>query len=268
MSPDVLFWLALAVKMTAGSALVLASTITAQRAGPLVGALIATTPATTSVAYILIAIDHDDAFVAQSALGTLAINAVTAFYSLVYVKLAQRYSSWLCVTGAFGSWLVLAWFVQAHAWTLPQAILLNVVVLPFCVGLARAERHAPMPRVPITWPDLALRAATVALLIAAVVALSFRIGPTAIGVLATFPTGYLCIMIILHRRVGGPAAAAVIAHGMMGLVGFAFAVVVLHLTAVPLGRVAALILTLALAIAWNLGLFVLSQIRKPVVRHV
>src|SRR4051794_14105208 len=81
MSPDDFFWLALAVKMTVGASLVLASTIAAQRTGPLVGALIATTPATTSVAYVLIAIDHDDAFVAQAALGTLAINAITAFYS-------------------------------------------------------------------------------------------------------------------------------------------------------------------------------------------
>ncbi len=268
MSPDAPFWLALAIKMTAGAALVLASTITAQRAGPLVGALIATTPATTAVAYILIAIDHDDAFIAQSALGTLAINAVTVIYSLVYVKLAQRQPMLLCVTGAFGTWLALAWFVQAHAWTLPQAILFNLVVFPFAIGLVRDERHAPMPRVPISWPDLALRAAMVALLVAAVVALSFRIGPTAIGVLATFPTGYLCIMIILHRRVGGRATAAVIAHGMLGLVGFACAVVVLHLTAVPLGRVAALSLALAVAIAWNLALFVLSHLRKPVARHV
>src|SRR5688572_9198772 len=100
MSPDLYFWFTLVVKMAAGSALVLLSTIVAQRSGPLIGALIATTPATTSVAYVLIAIDHNDAFVAQSALGTHAVNAVTLIYSVIYVKLAQRQPTIISAGGA------------------------------------------------------------------------------------------------------------------------------------------------------------------------
>jgi hypothetical protein len=66
-------------------------------------------------------------------------------------------------------------------------------------------------------------------------------------------------MIILYRRVGGPAAAAVMAHSMGGFVGFACALIALHLTAVPLGRAAALVLALAIAIVWNLMLFAASR---------
>ena len=64
----------------------------------------------------------------------------------------------------------------------------------------------------------------VALLVGTVVTLSFRIGPTASGNLAVFPIVLTSIMIILHRRVGGPATAAVMANAVIGLGGFAIAV--------------------------------------------
>ena len=54
------------------------------------------------------------------------------------------------------------------------------------------------------------RSSLVALLVATVVLLSFRIGPTGTGVLAVFPIIYTSIMVILHHRVGGPATAAVV----------------------------------------------------------
>ncbi len=102
-----------------------------------------------------------------------------------------------------------------------------------------------MPPLRTRWYDLVLRAALVAMLVGVVVSLSFRIGPAGSGILAVFPIVLISIMIILHRRVGGPPTAAVMANAVLGLVGFAFACVVLHFAAVPLG--AAIGLTLALA---------------------
>jgi hypothetical protein len=268
MSSAVLFWLTLALKMTAGAALVSLSTYTAQRAGPLIGSLIATLPSTTSVAYVLIAIDHGDAFVAESALASLAINAVTAVFSVIYVKLAQRYSIAICIAAAMAAWLLMSWFVQSHVWTLAEALIFNILTFPLGIWLVSRERHAPMPRVPVRWYDLGLRAAAAAILVGAVAMLSFSIGATAIGVLAVFPIGYLCIMMILHTRVGGRASAAVIAHGLTGLAGFAAATTLLSLTAVPLGRTAALVLAFSTSVAWNAGVFALARWRTPAVRHV
>ena len=84
----------------------------------------------------------------------------------------------------------------------------------------------------------------VALLVGAVVTLSFRIGPTGSGVLAVFPVIYTSIMLILHRRVGGPATAAVLANAVFALAGFGAALLTLHLAAVPLGSALALIAAL------------------------
>ena len=78
MSPDFLFWLALAIKMAVAALFVIAATVTAERAGAAIGALVATLPVSAGPAYVFLALDHDAAFIAQSALASLALNAVTA----------------------------------------------------------------------------------------------------------------------------------------------------------------------------------------------
>jgi hypothetical protein len=101
--------------------------------------------------------------------------------------------------------------------------------------------------------DLALRAAMVAVLVGLVVSLSFRIGPASSGVLAVFPVILISIMLIMHHRVGGAAAAAIMANVVLGLVGFALACVVLHFTAEPLGSGVGLSLALATSVGWSLS---------------
>jgi hypothetical protein len=59
--------------------------------------------------------------------------------------------------------------------------------------------------------------------------------------------------LILHRRVGGPPTAAVMANAVLGLVGFAFACVVLHYTAEPFGVAIGLTLALTTSVAWGLA---------------
>ncbi|MBI4275001.1 MAG: hypothetical protein HY659_09920, partial [Rhizobiales bacterium] len=93
-----------------------------------------------------------------------------------------------------------------------------------------------------------------ACLVASVVTLSFRIGAAATGILAAFPIVFTSIMLLLNLRVGGPAAAAVLANAVLGLAGFGAAVLTLHLAAVPFGSPVALILALIVSIVWNLSL--------------
>jgi hypothetical protein len=259
LSPDAVYWIGLVFKMVAAAGVVLAATVIAERAGPLIGSLIATLPVSTGPAYILLAFDHDDAFIARSALASVAINIATAFYSVTYAKLAQRHSLPVCLSAGLVSWFAAALFVHVVDWTLLTAILANAIVFPIGIYLVRDLRHAPMPRVPARWYELLIRALGVALLMGAVVTLSFVIGPQATGILAVFPITYTSIMFILYRRVGGPAAAAVPAHGLSGLVGFGAAMVTIHLAAVPLGAAPAIVLAFAVSIAWNLMLFAVNR---------
>ncbi len=75
--PPTFFALTLIVKMAVTAGFVLAATVTAERAGPLVGGLVATLPIGAGPVYVFLALDHDAHFIAQSAVDSLAINAST-----------------------------------------------------------------------------------------------------------------------------------------------------------------------------------------------
>ena len=259
MSPDLYFALTLVVKMAVTAAFLLAATITAERAGPLIGGLVATLPISAGPVYIFLALDHDAQFIAQSALGSLVTNAYNIIFAFSYAVLAQRSSLLVSFGAAFGVWIALTWAGGFVFWTLTSAILLNIGVVSVLLWLSAPLRHAPMPRVETRWYDLVLRATMVALLVGVVVTLSFRIGPTASGNLAVFPIMLSSIMIILHRRVGGPATAAVMANAIIGLGGFAIALLVLIVSAEPLGSALALMLALATSIGANLLIYIVRR---------
>lgn len=250
-SPDLISWLALATKMAVTALFVTAATMIAERLGAIVGALVATLPVSAGPVYVFLALDHDAIFISASAVTSLALNAATAIFVTVYVLTAQRCSLWISMFFAFSAWLSAALTLGAVAWTAFPAFIFNVIVFSLCFFIVRPFCLVHMPKTICPWYDFVLRAAMVALLVGAVVALSFRIGPTGSGVLAVFPIIYTSIMLILHRRVGGPATAAVLANAIPGLAGFGVALLTLHLAAVPFGSALALILALGVSIACN-----------------
>src|SRR5262245_19303193 len=264
MSPDLLFWLALATKMAITAAFVVFATAAAERAGAVVGALIATLPIAAGPAYVFLALDHDAPFIATSALASLAVNAVTAVFALTYAATAQRRGLALSLLAAMATWAVLAALVRAVEWTLAGALALNAVVIPICVFLGRRLRDVPMPLMTRRPYDIPLRAVMAALLVATVVGLSTRVGPTITGILAVFPIVLTSLMLILHPRIGGRPTAAVLANTISGLGGFACCLLALHLAAVPFGTAAALTLALAVSIAANLSIWAARRYGIPV----
>jgi hypothetical protein len=262
MPPDLAFALSLIAKMAVTAVFVVAATVAAERAGPLVGGLVATLPLGAGPVYVFLALDHSAQFIAQSAVNSLAINNVNVIFALVYARLAQRRSLTLSLSLSLLLWFMLAWGVHAVHWTVLSAGLVNVVVIGTCIALARPLRHVRIPPVRTYWYDLTLRATLTALLVGVVVSLSFRIGPASSGILAVFPIILISVILILHRRVGGKPTAAVMANAVLGLVGFAVACVVLHFSAEPLGAAIGLTLALATSVAW--GLTVLTARRHGI----
>lgn len=256
MSPALYFALTLFVKMAVTAAFVVAATVTAERVGPLIGGLVATLPIGAGPVYVFLALDHDAHFIAQSAVASLAINAVNVIFAMSYALLAQTRSRAVSMALAFFVWLVLVSGVLAIHWTFVGIMFVNVVVLSVCLWLARPLRHVRVTGFRPHWTDLALRAALVASLVGVVVTFSFQLGPGGSGILAVFPVVLLSIMFILHDRVGGQASAAVQANAVLGLVGFAFACTVLHFSADAFGSVVGLTLALITSIGWSLMVLV------------
>jgi hypothetical protein len=259
MSPELAFLLSLALKMAVTAAFVVTASMITERVGAVIGALVSTLPFTAGPAYIFLAIAHDSSFIAQSALATLNVNAATTVYGLVYVLLAQRYGLAVSLTIAMSLWCALTAFIGMGPVSFPTALLLNAVAFALCLPLASKFRSVKMPLIKRRWYDVPLRAGMVAALVATVVTLSNYVGASWTGVIATFPLGLTSLMLIFQPRIGGPAAAAVIANMLWGLIGFGLAGAVLHITAVPLGSPPALCLALAAAVSWNMMLWQLQR---------
>jgi len=124
MSPDAMFWLELATKMAVTAAFLVAATAIAERAGPLVGGLVATLPISAGPVYLFLALDHDARFIAASAMASLVANAVTGLFALVYILVAQVRGPLASLAVALGFWLTAIFTVRSFAWTLPGALFL------------------------------------------------------------------------------------------------------------------------------------------------
>src|SRR3954464_2636418 len=255
MSRELAFLLSLALRMAVAAAFVVIASMITERSGPAIGAWIATLPVSAGPSYIFLALDHDDTFIAQSALASLPMNAATVLMSLVFVSLVQRSGLLMSLAAGFCVWLAGAILVRAFGLSLVGGILLNAAAVALCLPLVQRFRVARMPLVTSRWYDIPLRAALVATLVAIVVTLSNVVGPRISGVIGWFPVVFSTRILSLAPAIGGPATAAVLANGQWGLIGFGLAIVVLHLTAQPLGRAVALSLALTMCIAWNLGLY-------------
>lgn len=255
MSPEVFFWLALALKILIAASFVVGATVAAERAGPVAGALIATLPVSAGPSYFFLAFDHDAAFFAQTAQGSLALNAATILYGATYVVLAQTRPFIVSVPAAVAAWVIAFAVFVYLARNIYVGAALNIVTFALAYSAVRRYRDVRMPKLRLYWYDFVFRGALIGTLVGVILSLNAAMGPIATGGLAAFPIVFTSIMFILHGRFGGPACAAVIANGLIGLVGFAIAMFVLHFIAVPLGVPLSLSIALAITVAWNLGVY-------------
>jgi hypothetical protein len=259
MSADLAFILILALRMAVTAAFVVSASVITERSGPVIGALVATLPISAGPAYTFLALDHDAAFIAESALASLPINAVTIVLGLAYVVLAQRKSAVVSCLGALAVWLVLASMVRTMHWSLAGGLIANAVAFAICVPLLQRFRNVRMPLFTRRWYDIPLRATLVATLVATVVTLSSWVGPKVSGMIALFPVVFTSMMLILHPRIGGPPTAAVFANSAWGLIGLGIAIAVLHVAALQFGSAIGLGLALMVCVSWNLALWWLGR---------
>ncbi len=254
-------WLGLLLlKMALAAGVVVGCSLLAERSGPMVAAMIATLPISAGPVYVFLALEHDARFIGEGALGSMGSNLANAGLSLVYVLLAQRHGTLASLSAALAAWFALA--LGLHAAEPPFVVLACATLLVFA-GLHLAIRPylAARPKAAAgrLWYAVPLRAAGVALLAGAVTTISGHVGPLWSGTLAALPIVLSSLIAILQPRIGGPAVAAVIANGALGLMGFGIALGALHLFAVSLGSGAALALGLAICIGWNLSLMRLKR---------
>jgi hypothetical protein len=260
MSPEPLFLFGLLLKIVMTASIVVAASVVVERSGPFIGSLIASLPTAGGAAMIILGVEHPPAFVAQSAVGGIVANALVAIFALTYAALAQRRSLAVSLGLAFLVWFCCAALSRLIDWTAASAVILNAVVFPLAILIGqrfRAEGAAKV-RVTFTGADLAWRAGVVTLCVVTVTAASSSIGSFASGLFAFFPVAMGSFFVILHPRIGGPAAASVAAHVQAPLIGLGLSLLAVHFLAEPIGVWWSYAVGLSIGLCWN-GLLWLSR---------
>jgi len=262
MPPDPFFWYGLAFKAVMTAAVVVAVSVAAERSGPLMAALIAALPTAASATYIILALEHPPAFVAASAVGSMAANAAVAVFALSYAALAQRHGIVLSITAATLVWFAVAACLRLFDWTPATALVLNALVFAVTIPLSARYRTARLTRERIkrTGYDLPLRAAAAAVVVTAVTTASHWIGSFASGVFAVFPIVMGSFAVIMHPRAGGKAAASVFAHAQPPLVGLCLGFLGVHYLAEAIGVWWSFAAGLAITVTWSAALWLMQRV--------
>ena len=250
-------------KVAAAAIIVVAASRATERAGPLLGSMIATLPVSAGPAYAFLAFDHGAAFISESARMSVAATAATAAFVAAHAVAAQRFATPACIAFATLSWLAVALALQLRDWSFAEACLLYAS--SFLVAIRTLRRYSVVleaPAVPRARFDLALRALLVAGVVVSTNFASHAFGPAMAGVLATYPVVFTSLVLILQPRCGGPFTASVLVNGLQGLLGFGLALAVLHLAAARMSAAAALLSALAVSLGWKAALFARARFRR------
>lgn len=245
----------LLLRMALVAAFVVMVAMIAERLGPFLGGMVASLPLYTGPVYLLLALEHDTAYLAASAVASLAICGANPVFVVIYAMLSRTHGAAVSLLGALSAWAGCAVIVRFRDWTVVEALLFVAPIFAVSILLAqnftrgvalkRAERH---------WTDLLYRALLVALLTGVVIVSSQHVPAQVTGILSVMPILTTSLILVMHPRVGGPPTAALLAHTLGGLVGMALAFTWVSLTIEDLGTWTSLAIGLAVTLAWNVML--------------
>lgn len=249
----------LLLRMGLVAAFVVSVAVIAERLGPFLGGMVASLPLYTGPVYLLLALEHDTAYLAASAVASLAICGANPVFVMIYAMLSRSRGTATSLLGGLGAWAGCAAIVRLRDWTVPEGLLFVAPIFLVSIMLSRSfTRGVALKRPERHWTDLVQRALLVAVLTGIVIVASQRVPAQVTGILSVMPILTTSLILVMQPRVGGPATAALLAHTLGGLVGMVLAFVVVSLTIEDLGAWPSLSLGLGVTLAWNLMLIAVN----------
>jgi len=254
------FLAGLLLKIAMTVTIVVAASFVVERSGPFIGSLIASLPTAGGAAMIILAMEHPPDFIADAAVGSIVSNAIVAIFSLSYATLAQRRSLLVSLGAAYVVWFACAALSRIVDWSATSAVALNAIVFPLAIFAGeRFRSEGVIRRVEFSGADLAWRAGIVTLCVIVVTAASNSIGSYLSGIFAFFPVAMGSFFVILHPRIGGPAAASVAAHVQTPLIGLGLSLLAVHLLAETIGVWWSYAVGLCVGLGWNALLWLMRN---------
>lgn len=245
-------WFSLLIKVAVTAITVIAAAIAAEKSGPFWGGLVIGLPTSAGPAYVMLAIEYDDAFLAVSSLNSLAGNTGAVIFLVILAYAAPRLSLTATLALATGVWLVIAWGVAQVVWTVPSAVLINVVVLAAGLWLTRDIPPGPPTGSALArqWYDLPVRGVVVGIFVAVVVTLGQVIGPQATGIVSVYPITLTSLVLIAMPRLGGQTTAAMMASIVRSMIGFSAGFLLISMSIQAWGAALSLSAALLVMIGW------------------
>lgn len=133
-----MIWWVVLLRATIGAGFVVTASTVAELLGPFWGGLLVSLPVSAGPAFVMLALEQDDAFIAQAAIGGLVANAVTQVFILSIILLAPRWRWGWVLGAAIMSWLLTATLARQIEWSLASGIALNAVVFAVFLPMTRA----------------------------------------------------------------------------------------------------------------------------------
>jgi hypothetical protein len=205
---------------------VLIGTAAAERLGPRLGGLFASTPQMSVVSLIFFAIEQGHAFAAESSFWSIRGMCATIPVLLVYLAATRFVPAPRAASVAIGTLLGAASFVVAasvfgaipmgHAGVIPFAAAVCVIA---SLLVWRLPETAALRRVPTSPLLLAARAAASALTVVVVTSLAHLLGPKWSGLIVAFPVNTLPVIVILHWHYGSDVIKPFIKRFPSGVFG-------------------------------------------------
>lgn len=257
------YLLSLGLKLLSAALVVIVAALLVEKAGPFIGAMIVTLPISTGPSYVFLAMEHPPDFVAKAALSGLVANAATPIFMATYARLAPRFGLGISLGAALAIWATAVASSTFVPWSLPLAVLANIVMYGIGWEFMRDTREAPKSKSSSKqWWDIPVRALAVMSLCGAVLVTARVIGSHAAGLIALLPLGFTSMALVVHPRAGGAVSASVFANGLPGMIGLVGGLLALNLAVETLGPWVALSAGLAVSVAWNCMLLAVRSIRR------
>jgi len=252
---SLLFVFSILTKAILTALIVVLASVVGRFADAFWGALVACFPVSVGPAYVFLALQHGDAFIQMSALSGVVANAATAIFLIVYARNAVR-SIWLNLGLAALSWAVCVLLLSLFEWTAVSAILLNLIVYVF--GFWTTRKISRLTKVQETnsesnFVELFIQATSIALLVSFLILVSSIVGAKTTGMIAMFPVSLSGLILITRQSLGKATTATMATTALKAMLGYAFALAVLHLSIPFFGLSIALALALLVFGSWSIA---------------
>jgi len=238
----------LALKLLLAPGFIVATSLLSRRFGVGVAGVVAGLPAIAGPILLVLALDHDHAFVRDAATGVLLGIVALVVFVLAFAWVGMRAAWPWALAAGWGSFLAVIGALSAvHVGRVPALI---VACTACACGLVLLPRPATAAAQPVVHPpfDLLLRAVCAVVPVVSVTAAARLMGPHLSGLVAAFPviTPVLAAFTLAQH---GPLEAVRLLRGMtVGFFAYALFCFTVSVGVGPLGTTVVFLLATALAL--------------------